>query len=133
MTEPREPVRRVMSVGPITVDEKFTLRSLAAVLDELDVGVALVARSDGSAAVVSERDVVRALAQSAEPDEVWVADVMAQDLVIADPDEPLIDVGARMCDEGVRHVAVVDNGIVVGVVSARDLLDALVEHVQTGV
>ena len=133
MTEPWEPVRRVMTVGAITVDEKLTLRSLAAVLDELDVGVALVARPDGSAAVVSERDVVRALAQGAEPDEVWVADVMAEDVVIADPDEPLIDVGSRMCEEAVRHVAVVDNGVVVGVVSARDVLDALVDHWQTDV
>jgi CBS domain-containing protein len=133
MAGPREPVRQVMSVGAITVDEKLTLRSVAAVLAEFDVGVVIVARPDGGAAIVSERDVVRALAESAEPDEVWVADVMTENLVIADPDESVIDVAARMGDEGVRHVAVVDNGAIVGVASARDVLEVLVEYVQASV
>jgi CBS domain-containing protein len=130
MTEPGEPIRRVMSVGAVAVDEKLTLRSVAAVLAEIDIGVVVVARPDGSAAILSERDVVRAIAEGAALDEVWVADVMTEDVVIADPDEPVIDVASRMGDEGVRHVAVVDNGAIIGVVSARDVLDVLVEHVQ---
>jgi len=36
MTDPQQPVREVMSRGAISVDEKLTLRSLAAVLAELD-------------------------------------------------------------------------------------------------
>jgi len=133
MIDPREPVRRVMSVGAISVDERLTLRSLAAVLAELGVGVAITARTDGTAAIVSERDVVWALAQGAEPDEVWVADVMTEDLVIAEPGESILDVAARMRDEGVRHVAIVDDGMVIGVVSARDLLDIVVDYLQAGV
>jgi CBS domain-containing protein len=133
MTEPREPIRGMMTVGAIAVDEKLALRSVAAVLAELDIGVVVVARPDGGAAIVSERDIVRALAGGADPDEIWVADVTAEDVVIADPDEPVIDVAARMSDEGVRHVAVVENGTIVGVVSARDVLEVLVEHVQASV
>jgi CBS domain-containing protein len=125
--------RRVMSVGAIAVDEKLTLRSVAAVLAKIDIGVVVVARANGTAAIVSERDVVRALAEGAEPDEVWVADVMTEDVVIADPDEPVIDVAARMGDEGVRHVAVVHKGAIVGVVSARDALDVLLEYVEASV
>ena len=78
-------------------------------------------------------DLVWALGQGAEPDEVWVADVMTEDLVVADPDEPILDVAARMRDEGVRHVTVVENGTIVGVVSARDLLDVMIDYVQAGV
>jgi len=133
MTEPREPVRGMMSAGAIAVGEKLTLRSVAAVLAELDIGVVVAARPDGGAAIVSERDIVRALAAGADPDEIWVADVMIEDVVIADPDEPVIEIAARMGDEGVRHVAVVENGTIVGVVSARDVLQVLVEHVQASV
>ena len=133
MIEPREPVRRMMSDGAIAVDEKLTLRSVAAMLAEFDIGVVVATRPDGSAAIVSERDIVRALAGGADPDEIWVADVMTEDVVIADPDEPVIDVAARMGDEGVRHIAVVENGTIVGVVSARDVLEVLVEHVQASV
>jgi CBS domain-containing protein len=62
MTDPGSPVREVMSRGAISVGERLTLRSLAAVLVELDIGVALIARPDLSVGVVSERDLVRAIA-----------------------------------------------------------------------
>jgi CBS domain-containing protein len=119
-----------MSHGAISVGEKLTLRAVADVLAELDIGVALVARPDGSVGVVSERDVARALAAGADPDEVWAADVMIEDLVIAEPDETIVDVAERMSAEGVRHVAIVDRGTIVGVVSARDLLPVLIAHAR---
>jgi CBS domain-containing protein len=119
-----------MSRGAISVDEKLTLRSVAAVLAELDIGVALVARPDGSAGVVSERDVVHALADGADPDEVWAADVMIDDLVLAEPEETIVDVAERMSAEAVRHVTVVDRGAIVGVVSARDVLPVLTGYAR---
>lgn len=130
MTDARSPIREVMSRGAISVDEKVTLRSLAAVLGELDIGAAIVARPDGSAGLVSERDLVRAIAEGAEPDEVWAADVMVVDLVLAEPEETVLDVAARMSAESVRHIAVVDRGKIVGVVSARDVLAVLADHAR---
>jgi predicted transcriptional regulator len=130
MTDPSKQVREVMSHGAISVDEKVSLRSLAVVLTELDVGVALVHRPDGSAGVVSERDVSRAVAEGADPDEVWAADVMTRDLVLAEPEESILDVAERMSAESVRHVAVVDHGVIVGVVSARDLLPVLAGYAR---
>ncbi len=132
MVDPRNAVRDLMSHGAISIDEKVTLRSLAAVLTELDIGVALVARPDGSVGVASERDVVRALAAGADPDEVWAADVMSDDIVFAEPDELIVDVAHRMSTEGVRHVPIVDRGTVVGVVSARDLLPVLAAYALAG-
>ena len=128
MADPSNPVREVMSRGAFSVDEKLTLRSLAAVLAELDIGVALVVQPDGSVGVASERDVVRALAAGADPDEVWAADIMTRDLVVAEPDEPIVDVAERMFAEGVRHVTIVEHGKVVGVVSARDLGPVLADY-----
>lgn len=133
MVEPRDPVRDVMSVGVLAVDEKLTLQSLAAVLAAADVGVVLVAQPDGRAGVVSERDIVRALADGGAPDELWAADVMTDELVIAEPEESVLDVAARMVAEGVRHVAIVDRGEVVGVVSSRDVLPVLTDHLEQSV
>ncbi len=130
MAEPRDPVREVMSHGAVSVDEKMTMRSLAAVLAELDIGIALVARPDQSVGIVSERDVVRALAAGADPDEVWAADLMVDRLVLAEPQESIVEVAERMSTEGIRHVAVVSRGTIVGVVSARDVLPALIDHAR---
>ena len=96
MLNPRNPVSDVMSRGAVCVDEKLTLRSLAAVLTELNIGVALVQSPDGAMSVVSERDVVDALAAG----------------------------------EGVRHMAGVDTGEIVGVVSARDVLPILASYAR---
>lgn len=128
MAEPNSPVREVMSRGAVAVDEKLTLRSVSAVLAALDIGVALVARPDNSVGIVSERDVVRALADAGDPDEVWAADVMIEEIVVAEPEEAILDVAQRMVEEGVRHVAVVERGVIVGVASARDLLPVLTDH-----
>lgn len=130
-TEPRTPVREVTTKGAISVDEKLTLRSVAAVLAEARVGVVLVRRPDGGVGVVSERDVVAALADGADADEVWAADIVETPVVIAELDEPIVDVAERMVDEDVRHVAVVDRDQIVGVVSTRDVLPVLVEHART--
>jgi predicted transcriptional regulator len=125
MTNPDSEVQDVMTRRTVSVGEKLTLRSLAAVLAELDIGVALVEASDGSVAVVSERDVVRAIADGADPDEVWAVDVMGPRVVATGQDSSIVDVARVMSDEAVRHVAVTADGAVVGVVSVRDVLPVL--------
>jgi signal-transduction protein with cAMP-binding, CBS, and nucleotidyltransferase domain len=104
------------------VDEKLSLRSLAAVLAAEEIGAAFVRRADGSLGIASERDVVRALADGADPDTVWAADVMSQELVTVGADDVLIDVALRLVGENLRHVAVTEHGEIVGVVSVRDVL-----------
>ena len=70
------------------------------------------------------------IAIDAHPDEVWAADVMVDDLVLAEPEETVLEVAERMSAESVRHIAVVDRGQIVGVVSARDLLPVLADHAR---
>lgn len=131
MADPSNPVSDVMSRGAVSVDEKLTLRSLAAVLAELDIGVALVRRPDGAIGVVSERDVVHALSDGGDPEEVWAADVVSDDVVFAESDQTILAVAEQMAAEGVRHVTVVDKGEIVGVASARDVLPILTSHARS--
>jgi len=130
MADPNSPVADVMSRGAISVDEKLTLRSLAVVLADLDIGVAIVRRPDRAVGVVSERDIVRALADGADPDEVWASDVATNDIVLAEPDDAIVDVADRMSMEAIRHVTIVERGAIVGVVSSRDILPALIDYAR---
>jgi len=127
----RSVVQKVMTVGTISVGEKVTLRSLAVVLADAGIGVALVKTEDGSTGIVSERDLIEALADGADPDEIWSADVMSPSLLTAEVDERIIDVARRMVAEGVRHLPVVDGGEIVGLVSTRDLLPVLTDELAT--
>jgi CBS domain-containing protein len=124
---PRDSIGQLVTGDPVTVDEKLTLRSIAAVLSASDIGAALVQRDGRPVGVVSERDVVGALAEDADPDTVWSADVMTEDLVTADAHEAILRVAFRMIDEGIRHLVLTRDGDVIGVVSSRDVFAVLAE------
>lgn len=108
----------------VTIDENATLRELAVLLDRESIGVALV---DGSSTMlVSERDVVRALAEGANPDRERVGNIATLDVDVIEAREPVVAAAQRMLRDEVRHLPVTRGGKVVGVASVRDVLRALV-------
>ena len=118
--------------APVSVDEKMTLRSVAATLSKLAMGCALVRRGDDWVGIVSERDVLTALSGDADPDAVWAADVMTEEIGTVDAGDRVLDAARKMVEKDVRHLVVVDHdGRVVGVVSMRDLFGRLTEALDT--
>ena len=77
--------------APVSVDERMTLRSLAATLSQLAMGCALVRRGDDWVGIISERDVLAALSGDADPDTVWAADVMTEEIVTVDAGDRVLD------------------------------------------
>ena len=120
-------VRNLLPLKPMFAKAGATLREAAAALRNRDVGLLLVDDGRGFG-VLSERDVVTALADGADPDEVWVADVMSQDVVVARPSATVGEVGSMMIDAGMRHVVLAEGDTVIGVVSLRDIAAALLER-----
>jgi CBS domain-containing protein len=127
-TDPQDAIERLVRGPAVSVAENVTLRAVAAVLSEADIGAALVCSDAGSIRMVSERDVARALAGGIDPDNVWSADVASAGLVTADVRDRILQVAFRMLDEGIRHIAIERDGEVVGVVSSRDVFAVLAEH-----
>ena len=125
--EPDDAIRTLMSTPVAWIEPDVSLIELATWLETESVGAVAVMTGGRLEGVVSERDVVRALSRGGDPTEVWVGDVMAEEPVYVDPDEPIITVAERMLDEGVRHLPVVSDGEVVGVVSVRDALGVLAD------
>jgi CBS domain-containing protein len=125
--EPDDAVSAVMSTPVASIAPDVSLLDVVSTLEAEAVGALPVLRDGHLEGVVSERDVVRALAGGCDPADLWAADVMADEPLYADPDEPIISVAERMVDEGVRHVPVVTGGEVVGLVSARDALQVLAD------
>jgi len=75
--------------------------------------------------------VVCALADGADPDEVWAADVMTGDVLIAEPQAEIVYVGLSMIEANVRHVVLAEDTDAVGVVSLRDVAAALIHDALT--
>jgi signal-transduction protein with cAMP-binding, CBS, and nucleotidyltransferase domain len=91
-----------------------------------EVGLLVVGTREHPVGVLSERDVVGALARGLDPAVAPVRAVMTAAMAVADLDESLLDAALQMLDAGVRHLPVEYEGQVEGVVSIRDLLRPLV-------
>lgn len=105
--------------------------TLAAVVDELvgeDIGVVGVVEDGAVLGLVSERDIVDAMAGGADLDTIWAADVMSTELNWIGPDQDAAEAAARMRDIGVRHLLVRTGGRdAAAVVSMRDLIPCLLD------
>jgi CBS domain-containing protein len=119
--------------APITVytsDEVASISPTASLLDAVKelvaggVGLLVVGTPESVQGVLSERDVVRAIAAGRDPAATPVADVARSGLVWCEPTATVAEVATLMMTEYVRHVLVGAGDQLVGVVSARDLLGA---------
>ena len=106
----------------------MTLREVATVLDRYDVG-ATVVRAGDEIGMLSERDIVAALAAGGDPDRLWGGDVMTAALVSVAPATTIADAARRMLSADVRHLAIADGDGIVGVISMRDLFTLFVDEV----
>lgn len=125
----RSSVRSTPWDEPVSVPPATTLRHVAQLLHACRIGAVIVradADRDLDVGVVSERDIVAAVADGCDLDEVLARDVMTPGLVSVDVGDPLAAVVDAMMTHRVRHVGVTDGDEVVGVLSVRDLLGLLV-------
>jgi CBS domain-containing protein len=118
------PVSALTAESVLRVDATADLWSVASALAAADVGLLVVGDGDNVLGVVSERDVVRALAAHRGVGETTAADIAHGDLVWCDINADVADVAEEMMEHYVRHVLVEEDGHLVGIVSARDLLGA---------
>jgi CBS domain-containing protein len=90
---------------------------------EANVGSLLVTDRGEIAGIVTERDYLRRAALEGRPDQqTTVREIMTSPLVVATPDTPIDECMAIMTDRRIRHVPVVENGEVVGLVSIGDIV-----------
>lgn len=122
---PDDRIRAVTHRPVVQVHKEDSLRSVAETLTEESIGAAVV-KGTHPPCLVSERDLVAALADGLDPDRSVAADVMTDDVACAVPSETVLEVGLRMLDNEIRHLPIVEDDVVVGMVSARDVLAVLV-------
>ncbi len=113
----------------VYVHPNDTLRQACSTMVEESVGAALVRGPHGAVGLLTERDIVKAIADGASAGRTTVYDVMNDgDLITASPNDDVLDVAHRMLDAEVRHMPIMEDGVVGGMISARDALRSLVEE-----
>lgn len=118
------PVSTFTADAVTDVSPAATLLEVADALAIGEVGAVVVRDGSKVVGVVSERDLVGALARRVPMEETTAMDVASTELIWADASAPVGEVATEMLQHYVRHVLVEEDGGLVGMVSARDLLGA---------
>jgi CBS domain-containing protein len=125
---PSDPVGSLL-VGPVAmISPTATLREAAEALAADQLGLLVVVGPAGPRAVLSERDIVAALAGGDDVDVERVRDHASVDLLVVEEDTSIVDATTTILSAEIRHLLVARHGVIRGVVSIRDLAAALLEE-----
>lgn len=117
-------VQSVMTSPVVTIGPRATIREAAQALRQADVSCLAIVDDGEVTGVVSERDLVEALADHEDAGGQLVEDVMSVEpryLTVGDSTATALEIMRRA---RIRHLPVVDEGELVGIVSLRDLIDS---------
>ena len=109
-------VRDLVTVGPA-----HTLAQAAKLMNAKRVGSAIVLTEE-SPGILSERDVLRAVADGVDPTAATVADYMTWNAIVATSELDTMEAARTMLEHGFRHLLVIDGDQEVGILSIRDLV-----------
>lgn len=116
--------------------ECFSVMSDQSLLDaskqmtECRIGALLVMEKGSLAGIITERDIVRAVANSKDCKDVRIKDVMTTNLIVSKSGEDLDYVMAVMIQNNIRHLPVVEETGLVGMLSMRDVVRVLVKNLK---
>ena len=115
-------VASAMSPEVLTVGPSHTLREASRAMASRRVGAVVVVDPDGEGVgILTERDVLVALADGVDPDTETVASHLTSEIVYAAPGWSLEQAAEAMLRGGFRHLVVLDGGEVAGILSVRDI------------
>src|SRR5690349_11779482 len=117
-----KPARNIVKVRP----EQSVLEAIK-VLAQEDIGAAIVMTGDRLAGIFSERDYTRkVILKGRSSDSTRVEEIMTPNVIVVSPRTRTRECMALMSEKNIRHLPVVDEGRVVGMVSIRDIVSDII-------
>lgn len=118
--------------GPevFTIGEEKTLADAVKILSANNIGVLLVLNSEAKiVGIISERDIIRTLAKDPQNClSTKVKDVMTQQVIVVEPEDDLEYVEKVMTVNRCRHVPVINNKVLVGLISIGDIVKSMLKE-----
>jgi CBS domain-containing protein len=109
----------------VSADLHDRLRDVAGRMRDRDIGAVVVFDGADVAGILTERDLLEAVADGAPLDRTVAADYLITEPITVEPGTTLAEAGRIMWEAHVRHLLVVDGERVAGMISARDLLGSM--------
>jgi CBS domain-containing protein len=125
-------VADVMKTDVKTTTPEDTFDRIARLLHDNQVSSIVVMDGERVAGIVTERDLVNLVADGLDPTSTKVGDRMSTDLDTVEPRTDIAEAAEHMARLRIRHLPVVDNGRLAGIISIRDLTNWAVEEMTGG-
>ena len=115
-----------------TVTSKHTVLDALKLMADKNIGAVLVVDEGELAGIFSERDYARkVILKDRHSDDTLIADVMTSHVITIEPDQRIEECMVIMSDRHIRHLPVMDNGKLVGIISINDVVAAIIRDQKT--
>jgi CBS domain-containing protein len=118
-------ISEIMTQAAVTDSSEDTLKEACDKMRQSQTSSILIMDGERMIGIVTERDVVKAVAQGLDPKETRVKDLMTTDIVTIGPMTRLKEAAELMATKWIRHLPIVEGSKVVGMISQRDLTGVL--------
>lgn len=123
-------VSEIMTKAVVTETADDTLADAAKKMREQQTGSLLIMDGTQLAGIFTERDLLKAIAQGADPGSTSLKQTMTTDIITIAPSATLREAATLMATKWIRHLPVCEGDTVLGVISQRDLTGVLAQYLQ---
>lgn len=112
-----------MTTKPISVSPDISLQECAKVMDDKHVSTLIVKQDEQSIGIITDQDIVRrVIAKGINPLEKNVKEFMETELITIEPEADVYDALIMMRDNNIRHLPIVRNSTLLGLLTIKDIL-----------
>ncbi len=124
-------VKDIMSRPIIAEDEETLVTKIAEDMEELGIGSVVITKKGKPAGIITERDIaLKVLLKNRRASEVKAKEIMSSPLVTIEPEASVEEACKFAARKRIKRLPVVENGVLIGIVSIRDLLTRKPEYVR---
>jgi len=120
-------ISEIMTKAAVTDSADDTLTEACDRMRHAQTSSVLIMDGDRLVGIITERDIVKTVAQGLDPKETRLKDVMTTDIITIGPQTTLKEAANIMATKWIRHLPIVEGSKVVGMISQRDLTGVLAE------
>ena len=116
----------------LTIDQNEQISKLAFILKKNNIGCLVVTSEDKSypVGIVSERDLIKFFKEIEKKEIYKVKDIMTREIISCDLKATSKDLMQIMTDSKIRHIPIIDNGKLLGIVSIGDVVNRIIFNYQ---
>jgi CBS domain-containing protein len=115
-------ISEIMSRDLVTVGPEYNVADVASLMRSRGIGSVIVLDDDRVLGILTERDILGVVGSGEDPKNVAAHEALTDDLITIGPDAPVEEAAGEMVRAGVRHLPVISEQGLIGIVSMRDLV-----------